>query len=117
MKILSVGIHASDCEYGMGGTAALLAERGHEVLFVNLKSPSEKVIFFPDRAVFTTDTSEAITSIPVPDSAYAVTAPIDILRAVTAGTNSAISLFFIFFLQFPVIWIFFAVYGILFFLA
>ena len=42
MKILSVGIHASDCEYGMGGTAALLAERGHEVLFVNLRSPSEE---------------------------------------------------------------------------
>ena len=39
MKILSVGLHANDCEYGMGGTAALLAARGHEVLFVNLKLP------------------------------------------------------------------------------
>ena len=35
MKILATGIHADDCEYGLGGTAALLCERGHEVLFVN----------------------------------------------------------------------------------
>ena len=37
MKILSIGIHMDDCEFGMGGIAALLAERGHEVLFVNQK--------------------------------------------------------------------------------
>lgn len=37
MKILSIGIHMDDCEFGMGGIAALLAKRGHEVLFLNPK--------------------------------------------------------------------------------
>ncbi len=37
MKVLSVGIHMDDCEYGMGGTAALLAEQGAEITFLNIK--------------------------------------------------------------------------------
>lgn len=37
MKILSVGIHIDDCESGMGGLAAMLAARGAEVTFLNIK--------------------------------------------------------------------------------
>ena len=37
MKVLSIGIHLDDCEYGMGGTAHLLAQRGASVTMLNLK--------------------------------------------------------------------------------
>ena len=36
MKLLVIGVHTDDCEYGIGGTAKLLADRGWEVEFLNL---------------------------------------------------------------------------------
>lgn len=35
MKVIMIGAHNDDCEYNAGGTAALLAKKGCEVLFVN----------------------------------------------------------------------------------
>ena len=35
MKVMMIGAHNDDCEYNAGGTAALLAAKGCEVLFVN----------------------------------------------------------------------------------
>lgn len=35
-KIMFIGAHNDDCEYGTGGIAALLAQQGHELLFLNV---------------------------------------------------------------------------------
>lgn len=35
MKIMCIGAHIDECEYGVGGVSALLAEQGHEVYFLN----------------------------------------------------------------------------------
>lgn len=35
-RILSIGVHGDDCEYGMGGTAKLLCDNGCEVYFLNI---------------------------------------------------------------------------------
>ena len=37
MKILAVGIHIDDIEYGVGGTTALLTQKGHEVVYLNIQ--------------------------------------------------------------------------------
>lgn len=37
MKAMAIGIHNDDCEYGAGGILALLAERGWEVVVVQLR--------------------------------------------------------------------------------
>ena len=36
MKLLVIGVHTDDCEYGIGGTSKLLSDRGWEVEFFNL---------------------------------------------------------------------------------
>ncbi len=35
MKIMCIGAHMDECEYGIGGVAAYLSQLGHEVLFYN----------------------------------------------------------------------------------
>lgn len=35
MKLLAIGVHTDDCEYGVGGTLKLLADRGWEVEIFN----------------------------------------------------------------------------------
>lgn len=37
MNVLAIGIHMDDCEYGMGGTAQLLSQKGAEVTMLNIK--------------------------------------------------------------------------------
>ncbi len=37
MKILVVGLHVDDCECGVGGTIALLTQKGHEVVILNIQ--------------------------------------------------------------------------------
>ena len=39
MKVLIIGIHMDDCEYCAGGTAALLSQKGAEVVFRPLTYP------------------------------------------------------------------------------
>src|SRR5512133_839561 len=36
MYILCIGAHPDDCDLSVGGTAALLAQRGHQVKFVSV---------------------------------------------------------------------------------
>ena len=35
MKILAIGAHIDECEYGVGGISSLLVAGGHTVRFVN----------------------------------------------------------------------------------
>jgi len=37
MNVLVVGVHIDDCEFGVGGTTALLTKLGHEVTYLNIK--------------------------------------------------------------------------------
>lgn len=37
MKALVIGVHMDDCEYGVGGTTALLTQKGVDVTFLNIK--------------------------------------------------------------------------------
>lgn len=37
MKAMAIGIHTDDTDYGVGGTSALLAQRGWDVTFVQLR--------------------------------------------------------------------------------
>lgn len=46
-KVLVIGVHEDDCEYGMGGTAKLLSDYGCEILFVNTY-PSKRMSTLPD---------------------------------------------------------------------
>lgn len=39
IKVLAMGVHNDDCEYGIGGTAKLLADLGCEVYFSYMMSP------------------------------------------------------------------------------
>ena len=36
IRVIAIGAHPDDCEYRMGGTAALLVQAGHAVKFVSV---------------------------------------------------------------------------------